>query len=107
MTNFAAMMQKAQAMKERMAEMQAEVMEMDIPGEAGGGLVKVATNGKGEVRVMDIQKDLLTPDDKETVEDLVTAAVNDSRNRAEQIIGEKTAKIMEDLGLPADMDFPG
>jgi hypothetical protein len=106
MTNIAAMMQKAQAMKERMAEMQAEVMQMAIPGEAGGGLVKVATNGKGEIMELDIQKDLLTPDDKEMIEDLIRAAINDSRNKAEQIIGEKTQKIMEDLGLPTDMDFP-
>ena len=106
MTNIAAMMQKAQAMKERMGEMQAEVMKMAIPGEAGGGLVKVATNGKGEIMELDIQKDLLNPDDKEMIEDLIRAAINDSRNQAERIIGEKTQKIMEELGLPADMDFP-
>lgn len=106
MTNIAAMMQKAQQMKERMGAMQAEVMAMEIPGEAGGGLVKVATNGKGEVKMIDIQKDLLNPDDKEMIEDLITAAVNDSRNRAEQIITEKTQKIMTDLGLPADGSLP-
>jgi len=106
MTNFAAMMQKAQIMKEQMAEMQAEVMTMAIPGEAGGGLVKLATNGKGEIMEIDIQKDLLNPDDKEMIEDLIRAAVNDSRAKAEELIGAKTQKIMEDLGLPADGDFP-
>ena len=106
MTNIAQMMQKAQAMKERMGAMQAEVMQMAIPGEAGGGIVKVATNGKGEIKSIDIQKDLLNPDDKEMVEDLITAAVNDSRAKAEALITEKTQKIMTDLGLPADMDFP-
>ena len=106
MTNIAAMMQKAQQMKERMGAMQAEVMQMEIPGEAGGGLVKVATNGKGEVKMIDIEKGIINADDKEMIEDLVTAAINDSRNRAEQIITEKTQKIMTDLGLPADMDFP-
>ena len=106
MTNIAAMMQKAQQMKERMGAMQAEVMAMEIPGEAGGGLVKVATNGKGEVRMIDIEKGIINADDKEMIEDLITAAINDSRSRAEQIITEKTQKIMADLGLPQDMDFP-
>jgi DNA-binding YbaB/EbfC family protein len=104
--NMASMMQKAQQMKSRMAEMQEEVMNMDIEGESGGGMVKVATNGKGQVRSIDIQKDILNPDDKEMIEDLVTAAINDSRAKAEALISEKTKKIMTDLGLPADMDFP-
>lgn len=104
--NMASMMQKAQQMKARMSEMQEEVMDMDIHGESGGGLVKVATNGKGEVRSINIEKDILNPDDKEMIEDLVTAAINDSRTKAEALIAEKTQKIMTDMGLPADMDFP-
>lgn len=104
--NMVAMMQKAQQMKDRMAEMQEEVMNMDIAGESGGGLVKVATNGKGEIRSLNIEKNILTPDDKEMIEDLITAAVNDSRAKAEQLISEKTQNIMNELGLPADMKLP-
>lgn len=104
--NIASMMQKAQQMKSRMAEMQAEVMEMEIEGQSGGGLVKVSTNGKGVVQSLDIQKDILNPDDKEMIEDLITAAINDSRTKAEALISERTQKIMTDLGLPADMELP-
>ncbi|TVQ82110.1 MAG: YbaB/EbfC family nucleoid-associated protein [Micavibrio sp.] len=106
MTNLAQMMQKAQMMKEKMTEMQQKAMEREVTGEAGAGMVAVTMNGRGELRAVKLEKGIVNPDDVEVLEDLIIAAVNDARKKAEQAIAEETAKIMEELGLPPDMDLP-
>ena len=106
MTNIAQMMQKAQEMKTKMAEMQQKVMSMDIPGEAGAGMVNVVMNGKGELRSIKIEPGIVNADEVELLEDLVMAAVNDGRKKAETIVAEETARIMQEMGLPADLDLP-
>ncbi len=106
MTNLAQMMQKAQEMKTKMAEMQQKVMEMDISGESGAGMVNVTMNGRGELRSLKLEPGIVNPDDVEVLEDLIIAAVNDARKKAETIIADETARIMEELGLPSNMDLP-
>ena len=106
MTNIAQMMQKAQEMKQKMAEMQQKVMDMDIKGEAGAGMVNVVMNGKGELRSIKIEPGIVNPEEVELLEDLVMAAVNDGRKKAEEIVAQETAKIMEEMGLPSNLDMP-
>lgn len=105
MTNLAQMMQKAQVMKEKMAEMQKRANEREIIGEAGAGMVNITINGRGEVRKLKLEPGIVNPDDVEVLEDLIVAAINDARKKAEQAIAAETAKIMEELGLPPDLDL--
>lgn len=105
MTNMADMMQKAQAMKQKMQEMQQKVMLMEIEGTAGAGMVNIVANGKGELRSVKIEPGIVNADDVEMLEDLIVAAVNDARAKAEQKVAEETQKIMSDLGLPPGLDL--
>lgn len=81
MTNLAQMMQKAQVMKEKMAEMQKRANEREIIGEAGAGMVNITITGRGEVRALKLEPGIVNPDDIEVLEDLIVAAINDARKR--------------------------
>lgn len=99
--NIQKMMQQAQAMKQKMAEMQEKVLVMEIPGQSGGGMVQVVLSGKGEVKKLKIDPQIVNPAEIEMLEDLVTAAVNDARNKVEEKVAAETQRIMSELGLPA------
>ncbi len=106
MTNLSDMMQKAQVMKQKMEEMQVKVLDMEVEGQAGAGMVKVVANGKGEIKKLDIDPSAIDPNDKELLEDLVIAAVNDAKSKGERMVAAETQKIMSDMGLPAGLDLP-
>ncbi|WP_319380733.1 YbaB/EbfC family nucleoid-associated protein [Thiomicrorhabdus sp.] len=93
------LMKQAQEMQKNMQKAQEEIANMEISGEAGGGLVKVSMTGKHELIRVDIDESLL--DDKEMLEDLIAAAVNSASRRLEQETQEKMG------GLTAGMDLPG
>lgn len=104
--NIQKMMQQAQEMQTKLQEMQDKIGEQEVVGSAGGGLVKVTMTCKGYVSKVDIDPDNMKPDDKEIVEDLVAAACNDARTKADEKMAEETKKMMEELGLPAGMQLP-
>lgn len=106
MANFAVMMQKAQKMKQRMGEMQEQLGDLVCDGETGGGVVKATVNGKFELKSIKIDPSVVNADDVEMLEDLVLAAVNDARTKAQQSVEEETQKIMSELGLPPGMGLP-
>lgn len=99
------MMKQAQQMQEKMQRMQEEVAKLEVMGESGGGLVKVTMTGKHEIRRVVID-DSLMGDDKEMLEDLVAAAVNDAVRRVEADQQEKMAGITAGMNLPAGMKLP-
>ena len=84
-------MKQAQQMQENMQKKQAEMAKMEVTGESGGGMVKVTLNGKHEARRVEIDETLL--DDKEMLEDLIAAAINDATHKVE----EKTQSEMADV----------
>ena len=94
------LMQQAQAMQQKVQELQAELERMEIVGSSGAGLVKVTVNGRNETRKVDIDTSLLKPDDKGVVEDLVVAACNDARGRVEDLVQERMKSITGGLPLP-------
>jgi DNA-binding YbaB/EbfC family protein len=94
------LMQQAQAMQQKVQELQAELERMEIVGSSGAGLVKVTVNGKNETRKVEIDVSLLKPDDKGVVEDLVVAACNDARSHVEDLVQEKMKSITGGLPLP-------
>ncbi len=106
MANFMQMMQKAQKMKSRMQEMQDAAENLTLSGEAGGGLVSCQMNGKFAVTKLSIAPQAIKDGDAEMLEDLVLAALQDARTKAEKHMAEETEKIMRELGLPPGMGLP-
>lgn len=102
-----AMMKQAQEIQARMQAMQADLEQREVQAESGGGMVKVTMTCRGEVRAMDISPEIISADQKETLEDLVTAALNAARRNADDMLARETQKMMEELGLPGDINLPG
>ena len=98
-------MKQAQRMQEEMQKTQERLAEEEVTGESGGGMVKVVMNGKHEVRRVEIDPSLMQ-DDKEMIEDLLAAAVNDAVRRVEQQTQEKMAGVTAGLNLPGGMKLP-
>lgn len=100
MTDFSNMMQQAQELQARMQEMQKELETMEISGTSGAGLVAVTLNGKGEMRAVKVDDSLLKSDEKEILEDLIVAAHNDARAKAETAAQDKMKELTGGLPLP-------
>ena len=98
-------MKQAQAMQEKMAKVQAEIATMEVTGESGAGLVKVTMTGNHNVRRVTIDDSLMS-DDKEMLEDLVAAALNDAVRRVEENNKEQMAKVTGGMQLPPGMKMP-
>lgn len=98
-------MQQAQKMQENFKKAQEELELMQILGESGGGLVKIIMTGKREVRNVTIDPSLLG-DDKDMLEDLVAAAVNDAVNKVNKMKKEKMAEITAGLPIPPGFQMP-
>ena len=99
------LMKQAQKMQEDMQKAQEEVANLEVEGQAGGGMVKVVMNGRHEIRKVSLD-DSLMQDEKEMIEDLLAAAVNDAVRRVEQQTQEKMAGITAGLNLPGGMKLP-
>ena len=95
---------KVQDMQSKMKVLQGELEELIVEADAGGGMVNVKVNGKKELVGMDIDKDLVNPDDKEMLEDLVIAAVNRALEKAEEASKQKMEELTKGM-LPGG--FPG
>ena len=94
------LMQQAQAMQQKVQELQAELDRLEIVGSSGAGLVKVTVSGKNETRRVEIDPSLLKPDEKGVVEDLIMAAANDARTRVEELVQERMRSLTGGLPLP-------
>jgi len=99
------MMKQAQKMQEDMQKAQQEIASMEVEGKAGGGMVTVIMNGRHELRSVNIDESLMK-DDKDMIEDLVAAAVNDAVRKIEQESSEKMSGVTSGLNLPAGMKLP-
>jgi len=99
------MMKQAQKMQADMQKAQEEIANMEVQGQSGGGMVKVLMNGRHEVRRVELD-DSLMEDDKEMIEDLLAAAVNDAVRRIETTSSEKMSGVTSGMNLPGGMKFP-
>jgi len=99
------LMKQAQKMQEDMQKAQEEVANLEVEGQAGGGMVKVVMNGRHELRKVTLD-DSLMQDDKEMIEDLLAAAVNDAVRRIEQQTQEKMSGVTAGMNLPGGMKLP-
>lgn len=99
------LMKQAQQMQERVKEVQAEIARLEVTGESGAGLVTVTMTGRHEARRVSIDPSLLG-DDKEMLEDLIAAAINDAARRLERAQQEKMATLTSGLNLPPGFQLP-
>ena len=106
MMNFQKMMKQAQEMQFRIQEMQEKLADIDVEGESGGGLVKITMNCAGKVSRVFIEDSLMNTD-KETLEDLIAAAMNDAVNKANQASSDKMSSVTSGLPIPPGMKIPG
>jgi nucleoid-associated protein EbfC len=101
---IAGLMKQAQQMQENMKKMQDQLAQMDVEGQAGAGLVKVLMTCKHDVRRVSIDPSVM--DDREMLEDLVAAALNDAVRRAEATAQEHMSSLTAGLNLPPGMKLP-
>ncbi len=106
MKNLGQMLRQAQELQAKMAEMQAKLEQEQISGQSGGGLVRVTLNGKGEMRGLEVDPSLLSPSEREVLEDLVMAAHNDAKAKLEAFTAEEMGKLTGGLQLPPGMNLP-
>lgn len=102
---LAGLMKQAQQMQDNMRRLQEQLASIEVEGQAGAGLVKVIMNCKHDVKRVSIDQSLLT-DDKDMIEDLVAAAVNDAVRRVESTVQERMAGVTAGMPLPPGMKFP-
>ncbi len=100
------MMKQAKELQEKMQALQEEVAAMEVEGTAGGGLVSVVMTGKSEMKRLAIDPSLIKPEEAEILEDLIVAAANDARAKAEQLLAEKMRAMTGGLQLPPGMSLP-
>ena len=101
--NLQQLMAQAQKMQQQMMAAQAELAELQVSGETAGGLVKATVTGTGELVSVDIAASVVDPDDVETLQDLVVAAVRDATANAQQVAQDKMGPLsagMGGMGLP-------
>ena len=106
MVNLGNMMKQAQQLQKKMAEAQDKLNDIEVEGTSGGGLVKVISTAKGTFKRISIDESLLKNDEKEILEDLVIAAINDAKQKGEIAAQEEMKSLTGGLSLPPGMKLP-
>ena len=106
MKNLAGLMKQAQAMQDRMQEMQARLEAMEVEGESGAGLVGVTLSGKGELKRLRIDPKVVDPADIDMLQDLIVAAHADARRKSEATNAAEMQKLTAGMPLPPGMKLP-
>lgn len=106
MPNFDEIMQMAQNAQAELMKAQENLDTIEVEGTSGGGLVKIRASAKGRIIGIDIDESLLAPSEKTMLEDLVTAALNDARAKADARAGEEMQKMTSGLPLPPGFKMP-
>jgi len=106
MKNLGQLMKQAQAMQEKMAEVQAQLETIEMTGVAGGGTVQLTLNGKGDLKKVTIDKALADPEEVEVLEDLIVAAFHDARRKVSAHAEQEMQKLTGGLQLPGGLKLP-
>jgi len=104
--NIAKMMKQAQQAQAKMQELQAKIAAQEVTGQSGAGMVKITMTGGGEMRQVKIDPSLVVPSDVEVLEDLIVAACNDAKTKADEMQKKAMAEVMGGMGLPPGMKMP-
>lgn len=103
---MAAAQEAAQTVQRQMNEAQAKLESLEVEGAAGGGLVKVRATAKGRILGVSIDESLIVPAEKQMLEDLIAAAFNDARTKADRASEEEMSKMAQGMPLPAGFKLP-
>ena len=98
--NLQEMMHQAQKMKAKLEKVQAEVGQRTVEGSAGGGMVVVTANGKNQIVGVKIDKQVVSPDDVEMLQDMVLSATNQAIERAQEMMNAEVSKVTGGAGVP-------
>jgi DNA-binding YbaB/EbfC family protein len=98
---------EVQRMQKKMEEVSRELEERTVSVQVGGGMVKVTANGRQEILAIEIEEELLKPEEREMLQDLVVAGVNEALKKAKAMMEEEMAKITGGLALPPGFRLPG
>ena len=99
--------QAAETIQKQMTESQTKLDGIEVEGRAGGGLVSIRASAKGRIIGVSIDDSLLKPEEKGILEDLIAAAFNDARTKADAVSGEEMTKMQGGMGLPPGFKLPG
>ena len=100
MKGMASMMKQAQKLQSKMLQMQEELAQKTVEASAGGGMVKVVANGKQQIVSVQIEKEVVDPEDVEMLQDLVQAAINDALARSQEMANAEMSKLTGGLSIP-------
>ena len=106
MKNLGQMMKQVQQMQSRMGEMQEKLVELEMIGTSGGGMVQATLNGKGALKAIKIDPSLVNPAEIGMLEDLIVAAVNDAKSKADAEAQAQLGKLTGGLPLPPGFKLP-
>ncbi len=106
MRSMEEIMKAAQNVQNQLQDAQSKLDGIEVEGAAGGGMVKVRATAKGRITGVEIDPNLLTPGDKEMLEDLIAAAFNDARAKADQVSNAEMQKMTAGLPLPPGFKLP-
>jgi DNA-binding YbaB/EbfC family protein len=104
--NLGQMMRQAQEMQDKLQNMQHDLSEIEVMGSSGGGLVRITLSGKTEARRVEIDPSLLKESERQVLEDLLVAAINDARVKVEATAQQKMAELTGGLQLPPGLKLP-
>ena len=104
--DMAKMMKAAQEAQAKMGELQQDLARIVVVGESGAGLVKARATAKGQITGLDSDPASRAPSEKEVIEDLILAALNDAQAKAAARTEQEMGKLTQSLGLPADFKLP-
>lgn len=99
--------QAAETIQKQMTESQTKLDGIEVEGRAGGGLVTIRASAKGRIIGVNIDDSLLKPEEKGILEDLIAAAFNDARAKADEVAGQEMARMQSGMGLPPGFKLPG
>ena len=99
--------QAAEKIQQQMNDVQVTLDSLEVEGTAGGGLVNIRATAKGRILGVSIDESLIVPGDRQILEDLVTAAFNDARTKADQAANREMQSIQQGMGLPPGFNLPG
>ncbi|MBS3754899.1 MAG: YbaB/EbfC family nucleoid-associated protein [Desulfobacterales bacterium] len=103
MKNMGKMMKQAQQLQEKMSKLQEEMADKTVEATAGGGMVKVVANGRQQIVSINIEKEVVDPEDVDMLQDLILAAVNEALSRAQEMVSEEMSKLTGGMNIPGMM----
>ena len=106
MKNLGNILKQAQNIPPKMGEVQEELKALEVEGQSGAGMVKATLNGQGELRSLSLDPAIVDKDDIGVLEDLIVAAVNDAKGKADDVRQQKMGELTQGLPLPPGMKLP-